>query len=323
MGICLPCRLFNKWWMLVTVNLILATSAATYEVNSPVSATAGYHLWDGIPEISVQVGPDIISATPDTSLSHSTLLPSIATAIHLKESTGPNQSVQLIDQKIDAKISSLPSLVIGNSVIKQIPVALINTLGLLSPQRSNRPDGPSLWLGNDFLEAYQIVIDPAHSIFELMDPRNTLPSGKGVVTVPFTLKNGQIHIDVVVAGKKPYSAILATSAPVTLLPLSVVDTSKLPSTDRFPVVLPDGSKGMVSSVSPDWVGIGGAKVLNPTMLTTPSTQQGKIVPFTPVVGMDFLSHFRVTIDYASKKMTLQSLTAISAAPSNKMSGSKH
>ena len=118
--------------------------------------------------------------------------------------------------------------------------------------------------------------------------------------VPFTRSGNAIIVEALVNGRGPIEFILDTGASLTLIPIAQakkigVDPEK---GDPIPVTGVGGTV-IVPLVQIDSINLGGAKVSNLEAAIHP--RFGK----SGLLGMDFLSGFRVDINYAGNQVTLE------------------
>ncbi|HLV80595.1 MAG TPA: retropepsin-like aspartic protease, partial [Chthonomonadaceae bacterium] len=130
-----------------------------------------------------------------------------------------------------------------------------------------------------------------------------LPVVKGTIVVPITLRDGRIWTNVAAPGAGTFSALVDTGAVGTLLPGAIADKLKLKAAKSF-VIRANGKDGKASMGVAPRLRLGKAELKDVPVVFLAADVPAGFDRSLGVLGMDFLSHFKVTISYAQKKMTL-------------------
>jgi PDZ domain/Aspartyl protease len=140
----------------------------------------------------------------------------------------------------------------------------------------------------------------------------SLPSA-GRVTLPFTLTNNHIVVDVRLDGRGPYPFLVDSGGhdivtPYALKELGIVSAGDTPSFGA-------GEKSVSSGYAHvDRIDIGGAFLNNQTLVTldfSPPAVEG--IQLGGMLGLEFFERFVVQIDYGEKTVTLIDPTSFSVA----------
>jgi predicted aspartyl protease len=185
--------------------------------------------------------------------------------------------------------------------IENMPAAMLDVSALLS--NTPHPEAPPGWLGSPFLSAFQINIDFGSHILMLNPPSTRLPVAKGTIVVPVTLRDGRIWANVTAPGAGTFSALIDTGAVGTLLPGAIADKLKLKS-DKSSMIRANGKEGKAYTAIAPHLRIGKAEIKDVPVVFLDKDVPAGFDRGLGVLGMDFLSHFKVTISYAQKKMAL-------------------
>lgn len=197
-----------------------------------------------------------------------------------------------------------PEVVIGSLrfpglKLQNVPVAMSNIFGTLS--HSKRPDAPTCWLGYPFLSTFQVTIDFGAHVLILNPAKAPLPAAQDAKIVPFTLKEGRIWVKVSVPGAKPFNALVDTASPGSLIPGDVAQKLKWKPIQVVPIMR-GGKVGNAGLVVIPKMAVGKAEVADMRALALAPDAPPVFDRTFGILGLDFLSHFRVTIDYTHQKL---------------------
>jgi hypothetical protein len=274
--------------------------ALTYPAGMPTPFTLAYTSWHGLPMTHALVGSQFRGFILDTALNGCALTPQAAQLIHLTPDAG-KLDLQVFDQVLSVDRVQMPKLAFNLVSFNNVSFGLVDIAAQLSPIHARQLDAPVGWLGAPFFAAFQTTFyfDRLAAILE--KPDAPLPTAKGLVTVPMDLGvDGRVQVLVTLPGAKPFLALLATSAPITVLPADVVTQAKLKPLDVTTAVQPNGEKAQVAHVVLPRLSVGKAMVeeANAVYVTTGSAPA--FGPKTAVLGLDFLRHYHVTLNYARR-----------------------
>jgi hypothetical protein len=201
------------------------------------------------------------------------------------------------------------SLHIDKVQFTDVVLAIDNPLTYLTA--SPQPDAPTLWIGNNVLQAVQLVVDPSKLEVTLKSQLQSLPI-KGV-TVPFELLNGRIVVQAT-AHNKTFQAYLDTSSMITVLPPETARTMRLAPEAALSVTHPNGKKCKVSLINLNDLALGNARIEKIKAIFVSEGDAGGMDPNIGVIGNDFLQHFRLTVSYTQKKLVLEEIPAAPKKP---------
>ena len=273
----------------------------TLAKGSVLPALVPYHLWNGLIVVDAFVnGNDQESFVLDTGLNANAIRPSDGARLQLA-SLNRKVRVDTLQTANEAQEVRIPSLRISGTLIENMPAALLDVAALLS--NSPHPEAPPGWLGAPFLSAFQINIDFSSHILMLNPPSTRLPGGKDTIIVPITVRDGRIWTSVTAPGAGTFSALIDTSAVGTLLPGAIADKLKLRS-DKSSVIRANGKEGKAFTAVAPRLRIGKAEIKDIPVVFLDKDAPAGFDRSLGVLGMDFLSHFKISISYAQKKMAL-------------------
>ncbi len=301
----------------VIAELACHAAPAPSSVPTPEPQTVyavGYRDWEGLPEFSVFAnGTTIVNATLDPGLTFSTLKPSVAKS--LKVAADPSSvTFAFLNNHFTAPATASVNLGIGNGGVLPVNVGLINIMATLSPVMAHRPDAPAIWLGYPFLKQFQIRFNPSSHLIEFIPGTRKTKLKAGAMVVNFVKGSTAPAVSVTVPGAPPFTAIISVTSPVTVLPPQVVAKLAGRSPMQIPVKLPDGSETHVEGINVPSLEVGHAKVGDMQVLGGEAGGSATGIP-TALLGMDYLQHFRFTIDFANSRLILEPITVKVISPS--------
>ncbi len=278
--------------------------------------TVGYHDWQGLPEFSVFAnGTTIVNTTLEPSLSYNTMKPSVAKSLKVTPLT-QTVAFTFLHNHFTASGAANVNLGIGNGGVLPVNVGLLNIMASLSPAMAHRPDAPAIWLGYPFLKRFQVRFNPSNHLIEFIPGSHKTKLKPGAVIVKFAGTGAAPAVNVTVPGSPPFTAVVSVTSPVTILPPEVAAKLAGTSPMQIPVRLPDGTETHVEGIKVSSLSVGRAKVDGMQVLGAEPANKSATVP-TAVLGMDFLQHFRFTIDFVGKRLVLEPLDHEVAKPQAK------
>ncbi|HZT40683.1 MAG TPA: aspartyl protease family protein [Chthonomonadaceae bacterium] len=279
----------------------LQEGPVTLAKGSIMPALVPFQFWNGLMVVDAYVnGKDRESFVIDTGLNADAIRPEDGTRLQLADLKRPVR-VDTLQTTSEAQEVRIPSLRMGTMTVENMPAASIDIAALLS--NTPHPDAPPGWLGFPFLSAFQVTIDFSSHILALNPPNTRLPVVKGTVVVPISLRDGRIWANVTAPGAGTFSALVNTGAVGTLLPGAIADKLKLKS-DNSSVIHVNGKDGKAFSATAPRLRLGKAELKDVPVVFLAKDVPSGFDRSLGVLGMDFLSHFKVTISYAQKKMAL-------------------
>jgi predicted aspartyl protease len=195
----------------------------------------------------------------------------------------------------------------GPVTLENIVAARINPFQLISKSpRMVSPGGgaPEGWLGAPFFTAFQVSFDVMNHQVTLNKPNTPLPKEAGAIEVPFEIREGRIWVKVSVPKGKTFQAMVDTGAVGTLLPGEIAEKMGLKPINIVTVTRGAGQEAKAAlAVMPEF-SLGKAKVKDVPVVFLAANAPAPFDRKLGVLGLDFLSHFVVTLDYGKKKMVL-------------------
>ncbi|MDE2127201.1 MAG: clan AA aspartic protease [Armatimonadetes bacterium] len=261
--------------------------------------------WQGIPVVDCFINQKAFATFAiDSGLNAITISPAVYKSQSL-QAVATRVRLSVFQTTTDAMQAKLASLHVGSVALSNLTPALIDVSSLVSA--SGAPQAPSGWLGTPFLSAFQVTVDYPEAALVLMSIKTKPPAAS--IAVPLFMRDGRPFVKIQV-GKATVQALLDTGCPGTLIPVAVAAQLKLkPAT--------------VTAIS----GVGG-RLAKVGFAVVPSISMGKAVVHkvmvgflsvdapagfdktSAVLGVNFLSHFKVTLNYASKHAFLEPVMSI-------------
>jgi len=214
--------------------------------------------------------------------------------------------VDLFDSALVATEAQTTSVQLNLLKLDKVRFAKLDACGAIS--RSNPPDAPQVWLGTPFFLAFQVTFDFSTRNILLNAPQAPLPKIPGTVVVPLTLRDGRLWVKASVPGAKPFTALVDTGTNGTLIPGELA--AKLPGQPlrTFTLTLPNGKEAKAGLVTLPKLSVGRAEVENVRAVFLAADAPAEFDRSLAILGMDFLSHFKVTLNYARKQLALAPLS---------------
>lgn len=242
-----------------------------------------------------------------TGLNANTITP--ASVIRLRIPEGKSKvRVNILEHEENVAETSLQSLQVGLLKLENVPFAELDTVSLVS--HAPHPDAPIGWLGVPFLSAFQITLDISRRICVLDSPKAKLPGG--AIVVPLTLRNGHLFVSMSVPKSKPFQAMLDTGSVLSLIPAAAGEKLKLKPQEV--VKLGADKKVEANLIQAPQVNVGKAECKSLLVAYLSADASPTMGRDTAVLGLDFLSRFKVVINATAKKVAFLPLTAPDAAP---------
>jgi predicted aspartyl protease len=201
--------------------------------------------------------------------------------------------------------SRLPSLTVGHQTLDSLPVS-VTDLSFLGRAMGEQVDGA---LGHSFLRHFVMTLDYATNALTLRRPVGDLERALDEREIAFRYANAEdplVVVPIFVNEKGPYDFALDTGASRTVISLELAAEFGL-AAEKISQMTAGGGNGTVSRVQLSSLAIGSARQKNlaaaaSDFLTQLSAELGS--KLHGIVGYDFLRHYRVTLDYPRKGLTL-------------------
>jgi predicted aspartyl protease len=269
----------------------------TLPANASLPVSLNLLAWLGFPTTTITINGSNERFGISTGLNANTVSPATVTRLQIPEGK-TKVRVDILDREAEALETTLKSLEIGLLKMQNVSVAQVDVVSLLS--RAPHPDAPVGWLGTPFLTAFHVTLDLAHKVCILEKPQTKMPVG--AMIVPMTLRDGRIYVSMMLPKSKPFQAVLDTGAVLTLIPASVAEKLKLPALEvvKLSAVGEKPVQGTLIQAPLISVGKAECKALRVVYLSADASPGfGRE---TAILGLDFLSRFKVVLDFAAKKV---------------------
>lgn len=268
-------------------------------------ASLHFTLWNGLMVVQGMVnGPGIERFVIDTGL-NACALSLQGFKRHDVKLLPQRVRAQALDNLLDAPEGQIDSLQLGGLKLANVRVAQSDVFAALS--RSFRPDAPAGWLGAPFLSAFQITVDFSARTLQLESPEAKLPAPHGAVVLPIVVREGQVWVKVAVPGAKPFLALVDTGARGTLIPTEVAAKLKLKPQQVFTLARATGQEAKAGLIVLPRLSAGRAEVKELPVVFLAADAPPEFDRNLAVLGLDFLSRFKITLNYAKQKMVLAPL----------------
>ncbi len=282
----------------------LQTSPILLPASPTLPVSLNLRSWRGLPTADILVNGIFERFGLDTGLNANTITPAAMMRLQIPEGK-TKVRVNILDRETEPTETAWKTLQIGLLKLENVPAAQLDVIALLS--RTPHPDAPIAWLGTPFLAAFQVTFDLSHHVCTLEKPGAKLPGG--AMVVPMTLRNGQIFVSVTLPKSKPFLALLDTSTVLTLIPAAVGEKLKLPALETAKLSGAGGKevKAMLIQVPQIKVGQAEAQAMRVAYLSDDASPGFDRT--TAVLGLDFLSRFKIVLNFAAKKVAFVPLTS--------------
>jgi hypothetical protein len=291
----------------------LAAAAQTADAavlqKSPISLPAGsptadlaVQAWGVVPTVVVSVDASRVErAAIATGLNADVVSPDAA--VRLKLAAVPGRvKVNAFDSTTTAAQALAQHLRASTLDLTNIPLAVADVPAMLSPHA--HPDAPALWLGAPFLSAFQVTLDAGARSLTLRKTGAPLPRPRPETVARLTLRDNRPYVQVSIPNAKPFYALVDTAAPGTVIPTDVAEKLKLKPLRVETISRREGKPDKVAIVVLPKLSVGKSewKLAQVVYLTSESSKEYD--RNFAVIGMDFISRFRMTIDYSRSQLTL-------------------
>ena len=268
-------------------------------VKMPVSLPC--FLWRGLPMVTGIINGKPQKFVLDTGLNAVTISPKAQVALALPL-TKSRYRVTALDTSSDVSAVAVKQLALGGVLFSDTEAAILNLVTLFSPL--SPPDAPQCWVGTPLLSTFQVTFDWRNNTLSLDSPKADAPSSDDAITLPLTIRKGQIFTRLTLPGGKSFLMLIDTGAPATILPLTTFDKLHIKPFRTQPIRLANGRKAKAAQLILPALPIGSATLKNFPVVSVASDDPKDFDPDFGLIGMDALARYRVTINYARAKMTL-------------------
>ena len=269
--------------------------------NPGLPLTLNLGVWLGRPTVYIAVNGRAERLGISTGLNANTISPTL-TGLQIPDGK-TKVRVDILDRELEAPETILESLEFGLVKLEKVPVAQVEVISQVS--HNPHPDAPIGWLGTPFLSAFQVTLDIAHRVCTL-DKSIEKPTAKmpaSAIVVPMTLRDGRIYVMMTLPKSKPFPAILDTGTVGTLIPASVGEKLKLPALETVKLGAIGGKEVVATLIQAPTVAVGKAECKSLRVAYLSADASPGFGRETAVLGLDFISRFRVVFNFAAKKIT--------------------
>lgn len=258
--------------------------------------------WNRLPVVDVGVNTSLIERfVVDTGLNANVVRTDAVTRLQL--SALPSKvRVSVLDTSCESPEAQIKTLKLRGLQLQEVPVATADVPALLSLQP--HPDAPTGWLGGPFLSAFQITFDFAAHSLTLDKPQTTLHKAREAVTVPLVIKEGRPFVKVSIPGAKPFLALVDTGSPGTLIPTEIAEKLKIKPLKIEPFKRPDGKEGKAALIVVPKLNVGKAEWKGGQVASLTADSPKEFDHTLATLGLNFLTRYKVTLNYARQQMTL-------------------
>lgn len=297
-----PAPIAGKTPVLPPSGTIPAQNIPVLPASAVLPMLLNYTLWNNsLMEANVQINGVVERCIVDTGLNACTLTPEAAT--RLKVSQLPTQgTVTTLNESRTAPEAEFRSLQFNQLKFDSLRLLVTNAAELYSTTAPQ--DSPSLWLGTPFLAAFQVTFDYTGQYISLDRPDAPLPKVKGAVTLPLEIRGGRLYTRVTIPKGGTFLALINTGTMGTLIPADIAAKLKIKPTQTFNVKWAGNKRGKASLITLPELQLNKLSQQQVPVLYFESEGDAEVDRAMGVLGADFLSHYKVTINIAHKKLTL-------------------
>jgi predicted aspartyl protease len=240
----------------------------------------------------------------DTGAAMSILTKELADIIRV-EGTEVKEALGAAGQKIEMPLGRVDSISIGEAKAEDVQVGITKELP--------KCVGAHGALGYNFLKGFVLIIDYESNLLTLTSPRDETSQARSMQTdVPLRLAKPDrpiLLVDVLINAQETYPFILDTGASQTIVSPELAQRMGIGGTTADSIIGVGGAIqsliGILTSLS-----IGEATLSNVPVIVADifsSLSQAVGTKFDGVLGFNFLSNFKIEIDYPNERLRLQKL----------------
>ncbi len=257
--------------------------------------------WRGLPTLVGRINDSDIPERMviDTGLNACTVTSEALNRYTLPGHPGQIQ-VNAFDRVTAAPEVAMKSLTIGRYQFLNLPTAVLDIPSLISLER--RPDAPAFWAGTSLLYAFHTEFNFTDHTLILYPPKTPFPKNDNTFIFPITIKDGRVWVKASIPGAKPFLALVDTGTLGTFIPKDVAAKLKLKSSSVVNISHIRGQDAKAALAVVPRLAVGKAEVKDVAVAYYSGQIPSEYDPTLAVLGLDFLSNFVVTIDFASSKM---------------------
>jgi predicted aspartyl protease len=188
------------------------------------------------------------------------------------------------------RAGTLDSLIVGNVRTEKLTVFVFDPPQAV-PLRLNQGIHYAGILGHTFLSRFIVTLDYPGKTLQLLPEPAGFPPRPATNAIPFELRDNHIQLQTFINGKGPFRFILDTGAAET-------------------VILPATAKAMNLAGTPfltlETIKVGAVEARQvDAIIHLPTQDQRPALSYHGILGHSFLSHYRITIQYRTRHVTLE------------------
>lgn len=214
-----------------------------------------------------------------------------------------------------AEVKSLRSSTLD---LPRLVFAVADVPAMLSPHPPL--DAPAFWLGTPFLSAFQMTLDPKTKSVILNKSTAPLVQGRGASVVPLIVRDHRPYVQVSIPGAKSFVALIDTCSPGTVIPTAAGEQLKIKPVSVVSFSRIDGKPAKAAFIDVPRFSVGKAEWKSGRVAYLTSESSKEYDRTFAVIGMDFISKFKLTIDYARSKVSLSPPEMETKSPASDTAG---
>ena len=281
-----------------------AQNVLTLPANAVLPILLNYSLWNNsLMEADVQINGVVEHCIVDTGLNACAVTPEASTRLKVAM-LSTQGTITTLNETRTAPEAELKNLQFNQIKFDSLRAIVTNAAELYTTTLEG--DSPALWLGTPFLAAFQVTFDYTGHFIALDRPDAAPPKVKGaiILTMPLEIRGGRLYTRVNIPKGGTFSALINTGTIGTLIPAAVAAKLKIKPTKTFDVKWTGGKKGKASLITLPEMQIGRLSQQQVPVLYFEPEGDAEIDRALGVLGADFLSHYKVIINIAHKKLML-------------------
>lgn len=273
--------------------------AVPKDATLPITLPITY--WNSIPLIEGSVtGSNSERFAAHTGLNAVCVSKETYTRLQLPATNKPVR-VNVLDTALTSTEVLIPTVKFGFVTFKEIKAALLDVFAVLSVRP--HPDAPTGWLGTPFLSAFQATFDfPKRSLL-LESAQASPPKDKGTITVPLSVRDGRPFVQISAAGGKPFAALVDTGTLVSLIPTEAALKAQARPLQIL-TVTKGGKEARAALTTVSKLAVGKMERSDVRAVFLAADAPTEFDKSFAVLGMDFLQHYKITLNFAKQKFFL-------------------
>jgi predicted aspartyl protease len=237
----------------------------------------------------------------DTGAAMSILTKELADIIGV-EGTEVKEALGAADQRIEVPLGRVDSVSVGETKAEDVQVGITKELPKCVGARGA--------LGYNFLKGFVLTIDYESNLLTLASPRDeTSQAGSIQTSIPLRLAKPDrpiLLVDILINAQETYQFILDTGASQTIVSPELAQRMGIGGTKADSIIGVGGatqsSVGIATSLSVGEASLSNVIVIVADIFSALSQAVG--TKFDGILGFNFLSKFKIEIDYPNERLRL-------------------